>query len=187
MATTSDLKSGVIINYNNDLHSVVSVEHRTPGNLRAFFQVKMKNLKNGKMIENRFRSGEDIQVERLDSGNYQYLYKDGADYVFMDQESFDQVTIPGDTIGKSGNFLKESEIVQIFFHNLKVVSIEMPPHVYLKVTSAPPGVKGDTATGATKPVVLETGAIVNAPLFINEGDVLRVDSRTGDYIERAKL
>ncbi|MDZ4713369.1 MAG: elongation factor P [bacterium] len=187
MATTSDLKSGVIINYNNDLHSVVSVEHRTPGNLRAFFQVKMKNLKNGKMIENRFRSGEDIQIERLDSGNYQYLYKDGADYVFMDQESFDQVTIPGDTIGKSGNFLKESEIVQIFFHNLKVVSIEMPPHVYLKVTSAPPGVKGDTATGATKPVVLETGAVVNAPLFINEGDVLRVDSRTGDYIERAKL
>ncbi|MFZ1322741.1 MAG: elongation factor P [Ignavibacteria bacterium] len=187
MASTSDLKNGVIINFNNELHSVISVEHRTPGNLRAFYQVKLKNLKNGKTMENRFRSGESIQLERLDTGNYQYLYKDGEDYVFMENETFEQVTIAGDIIGKGGNFLKEGEIVQIMFHNSNPLSIEIPPHVYLKVTSAPPGVKGDTATGATKPVVVETGATVNAPLFINEGDVLRVDSRTGDYIERAKL
>ncbi|MBK8980903.1 MAG: elongation factor P [Ignavibacteria bacterium] len=187
MASTSDLKNGVIINFNNELHSVISVEHRTPGNLRAFYQVKLKNLKNGKTMENRFRSGEDIQIERLESGNYQYLYKDGADYVFMDNETFDQVTIAGDMIGKGGNYIKEGETVQIFFHNSRPLSVEIPPHVYLKVTSAPPGVKGDTATGATKSVTLETGATVNAPLFINEGDVLRIDSRTGDYIERAKL
>ena len=187
MASTSDLKNGVIINFNNELHSVISVEHRTPGNLRAFYQVKLKNLKNGKTMENRFRSGESIQLERLDTGNYQYLYKDGEDYVFMENETFEQVTIAGDIIGKGGNFLKEGEIVQIMFHNSNPLSIEIPPHVYLKVTSAPPGVKGDTATGATKPVVVETGATVNAPLFINEGDVLRVDSRTGDHIERAKL
>ncbi len=187
MASTSDLKNGVIINFNNELHSVISVEHRTPGNLRAFYQVKLKNLKNGKTMENRFRSGEEIQIERLESGNYQYLYKDGSDYVFMDNESFDQVTISGDIIGKGGNYLKEGETVQIFFHNSRPLSVEIPPHVYLKVTSAPPGVKGDTATGATKSVTLETGATVNAPLFINEGDVLRIDSRTGDYIERAKL
>lgn len=186
MATTSDLKSGVIINYNKELHSVVSVEHRTPGNLRAFYQVKMRNLKNGKIIENRFRSGEDIQIERLESGNFQYLYKDGADYVFMDNETFEQINLPDELIGKSGGYLKEGEIIQVYFHNTKPMSVEIPPHVYLKVTSAPPGIKGDTATGATKPVTLETGAIVNAPLFINEGDVLRVDTRTGEYIERAK-
>ena len=187
MASTSDLKNGVIINFNNELHSVISVEHRTPGNLRAFYQVKLKNLKNGKTMENRFRSGESIQLERLDTGNYQYLYKDGEDYVFMENETFEQVTIAGDIIGKGGDYLKEGEIVQIMFHNSNPLSIEIPPHVFLKVISAPPGVKGDTATGATKPVELETGATVNAPLFINEGDVLKVDSRTGDYIERAKL
>ncbi len=187
MATTSDLKNGVIINYNNDLHSVVSVEHRTPGNLRAFYQVKLRNLKNGKMIENRFRSGEEIQIERLESGNYQFLYKDGEDYVFMDNETYDQVTLSGELIGKSGSYLKEGEIIQVYFHNGKPMSVEVPPHVYLKVVSAPPGVKGDTATGATKPVTLETGAVVNAPLFINENDIIRVDSRSGEYIERAKI
>lgn len=187
MATTSDLKSGVIINYNNDLHSIVAVEHRTPGNLRAFYQVKMKNLKNGKIIENRFRAGEEVKIERLESGNYQFLYKDGEDFVFMDNESYEQINVPAEFIGKSGGFIKEGETVQIFFHNSKPLSVEIPPHVYLKVISAPPGVKGDTATNATKVVTVETGANINAPLFINEGDVLRVDTRTGDYIERAKL
>jgi elongation factor P len=186
MASTSDLKSGVIINFNNDLHSVVSVEHRTPGNLRAFYQVKLKNLKNGKTIENRFRAGEEVKIERLESGNYQFLYKDGEDFVFMDNDTFEQVNLTKEIIGKGGDFLKDGEVVQIYFHNSKPMSIEIPPHVYLKVTSAPPGLKGDTATGATKPVTLETGATINAPLFINEGDVLRVDSRTGEYIERAK-
>ncbi len=187
MASTTDLKSGVIINFNNDLYSVVAVEHRTPGNLRAFYQVKLKNLKNGKIIENRFRAGEEVRIERLESGNYQYLYKDGEDFVFMDNETYDQIHVINDLIGKGGNFLKEGEMIQILFHNSKPISVEIPPHVYLKVTSAPPGVKGDTATGATKPVTVETGATVNAPLFINEGDVLRVDSRTGEYIERAKV
>lgn len=186
MASTSELKNGTIINFNNDLHSVVSVEHRTPGNLRAFYQVKLKNLKNGKIIENRFRSNEDVQIERLESQNYQFLYKDGSDYVLMDNDTYDQITMSGDIIGKSGNFLKEGETVQILFHNSRPLSVEIPPHVYLKVTDAPPGLKGDTATGATKPVTVETGATVNAPLFINEGDVIRVDSRTGEYIERAK-
>ncbi|MDQ3022521.1 MAG: elongation factor P [Bacteroidota bacterium] len=186
MATTSDLKSGVIINFNNDLHSVVSVEHRTPGNLRAFYQVKLKNLKNGKTIENRFRSGEEVKIERLDSVNYQFLYKDGESFVFMDNDTYDQINISNNLIDKEGNFLKEGEVVQILFHDSKVLSIEMPPHVYLKVSYAPPGLKGDTATGATKPVTLETGATINAPLFINEGDVLRVDTRTGEYIERLK-
>lgn len=187
MASTSDLKTGTIIKFNNDLHIIISVEHRTPGNLRAFYQVKMRNLKNGKIIENRFRSGEEIQIERLESGNYQFLYKDVTGFVFMNNESYDQIVISEEMIGKAGNFLKEGEAIQIFIHNMKPVFVEIPPHVYLKVISAPPGVKGDTATGATKPVIVETGGIVNAPLFINEGDILKVDSRSGEYIERAKI
>jgi elongation factor P len=186
MATTSDLKNGLVIRYNNELHTIVSVEHRTPGNLRAFYQVKMKNLKNGKMIENRFRSGEEIYIERLDLKNYQYLYKNGDEYIFMDNETFDQINVSAEMMGKQGEFLKEGQNVQLLIHDEKPISVEIPPHVIVKVTSAPPGHKGDTATGGTKPVTIETGSIVNAPLFINEGDLIRVDTRTGAYIERAK-
>ncbi|CAN5583935.1 elongation factor P [soil metagenome] len=186
MATTTDLKNGLVIMFNNELHSVMSVEHRTPGNLRAFYQVKMKNLKNGKTFENRFRSGEEIQIERLETRNYQFLYKEGTDFVIMDNEDYDQIHIPGDLFGKQGEFTKEGEQVAVMFHGTKPISVELPPHVFLKVTSAPPGIKGDTATGATKQVTLETGSVVNAPLFINEGDLLKIDSRTGAYIERAK-
>mgnify|MGYP000871503148 CR=1 FL=1 len=186
MANTSDLKNGLVINFNNELCSVLSVEHRTPGNLRAFYQVKLRNLKNGKTFENRFRSGEEIQIERLETKNFFFLYKQGDELIFMDNETYDQVHIPEAIMGKSAEFMKEGETVQIMFHGAKAISAELAPHVILKVTSAPPGIKGDTATGATKQVTLETGAVINAPLFINEGDLLRVDSRTGDYIERAK-
>lgn len=184
MATTSDLKNGIIINFNNDLYSVVSVEHRTPENFTAFFQVKLRNLKNGKTIENRFRSGEEIQIERLESGDFQFLYKDNEDYVFMDSETMIRLLYA--ILSAQVQFIDKGEVIQILSHNSKPLSAEVPPHVYLKVVTAPPGVKGDTATGASKQVVVETGATVNAPLFINEGDVIRVDSRTGEYIERAK-
>jgi elongation factor P len=188
MATTSDLKVGTVINYNNELHSIVSVEHRTPGNLRAFYQVKMKNIRNGKMIENRFRAGEDVKIERLESKEYQFLYKDVTGYTFMDTETYDQLTIHEGTgmIGKEGEFMKEGQMVQIMFHENKPISMDLPPHVTLIVTSAPPGIKGDTATGATKAVTVETGATVNAPLFINEGDRIKVDTRSGSYLERVK-
>jgi elongation factor P len=188
MATTSDLKVGTIIKFNNELHSIVSIEHRTPGNLRAFYQAKMKNLKNGKIIENRFRSGEEVQIERLESKEYQFLYKDITGYVFMDTETYDQLTIPKDLnlIGTEGEFMKEGQMVQIMFHKDNPISVELPSHVVLTVTSAPPGIKGDTATGATKSVTVETGTSVNAPLFINEGDRIKVDTRTGDYLERVK-
>ncbi len=187
MANTSDLKNGLVINFNNELCSVLSVEHRTPGNLRAFYQVKLRNLKNGKTFENRFRSGEEIQIERLDQKSFQFLYKQGDELIFMDNETYDQIHIPLTLMGKSADFMKEGEAVQIMFHGMKPISAELAPHVILKVISAPPGIKGDTATGATKQVEIETGATVNAPLFINEGDYLKIDSRTGDYIERAKV
>ncbi len=186
MSTTSDLRNGVVIKFNNELHIVVKSEHRTPGNLRAFYQVKMKNLKNGKMIENRFRSGEIIEIIRLDTKNFQYLYHDGSGFVFMDVDNYDQVSLSEDIVGDQSKFLKEGEQVQIMFNGDIPISVELPPHVNLKVTEAPPGVKGDTATGGTKQVKVETGAAVNVPLFINENDIIKVDTRTGEYLERVK-
>ena len=186
MATTSDLKVGLVITFNNDLHEVLNVEHRTPGNLRAFYQVKMRNLKNGKMIENRFRSGEEIQVERLEQKTYQFLYKSNDEYYFMDMETYDQTDLPEDIIGEQGQFLKEGMEVQIMFHDGKALFMEMPPHIELKVISAPPAVKGNTASNITKPVTVETGAVINAPLFIEENDIIRIDTRTSEYLERVK-
>lgn len=186
MGSTSDLRNGLVIKYNNELHIIIKWEHRTPGNLRAFYQVKMKNLKNGKTIENRFRSGETIDVVRMETREFQYLYHDGSGYVFMDNNNYDQVSIMDDIVGDQAQYMKESENVQIMFDGEKPVTVEIPPHVDLVVTEAPPGNKGDTATGGTKPVKVETGASVNAPLFIGEGDIIRVDTRTGSYLERVK-
>jgi elongation factor P len=186
MSTTSDLKTGIVIKFNGELHSVMSVEHRTPGNLRAFYQVKMRNLKNGRTIENRFRSGEEIEIERLELKNYQYLYKDDTDYHFMDNDTYEQIHLNETFVGEQGEFLKAGQNVQITFHDANPISLDMPPHVELLITSAPPGIKGNTATGATKQAILETGAVVNVPLFVNEGDVIKVDIRTKGYIERIK-
>src|SRR4029453_3344342 len=186
MGSTSDLRNGLVIKYNGELHIIVKWEHRTPGNLRAFYQVKMKNLKNGKMIENRFRSGEVIDVVRMETRNFQFLYHDGSGYVFMDNDNYDQVSIADEIVGEQAQYLKEGETVQIMFDGEKPVSVEIPPHVELKVIESPPGVKGDTATGGTKQVKVETGATVNAPLFIEENNVIRIDTRTGEYLERVK-
>lgn len=186
METTSALKTGTVINFNKELHTVLSVEHRTPGNLRAFYQVKMRNLRSGKIIDHRFRSGEEINIERIESKNYQFLYKDMSEYYFMDNETYDQIHLDESIIGKQGGYMKEGQNVQILFHNSNPISFELPPHVKLKVISSPPSVKGNTATGANKQITLETGTAVNAPLFINEGDYIKVDTRTGDYIERVK-
>jgi elongation factor P len=186
MGSTSDLRNGLVIKYNGELHVIVKWEHRTPGNLRAFYQVKMKNLKNGKMIENRFRSGEALDVVRMETRNFQYLYHDGSGFVFMDNDNYDQVSIPDDIVGDQALYIKEGETAQIMFDGERPVSIEIPPSVELKVIEAPPGNKGDTATGGTKPVKLETGVTVNVPMFINEGDEIKVDTRTGAYLERVK-
>jgi len=186
MATTSDLKNGIIIKYNGDLHQILQVEHRTPGNLRAFYQVKMRNLKNGKMIENRFRSGEEIQIERLEQKNYQFLYKDNTEYYFMDNDTYDQIHLLEDIVGDQGEFLKPGQEVQIMFHNGIALSLIMPPHIILKVISAPPAVKGNTSTNALKQVIVETGTTINAPMFIDEGEFIKIDIRTREYLERVK-
>lgn len=186
MATTSDLRTGLIIKYNNELQEVLNYEHRTPGNKRAFYQVTLKNLKTGKVVQYKFASGETLDVVRLEQRDFQYLYHDGTGYVFMDTENYDQVSIPDETVGDQKDFLKEGEHVQIMFDGVKPVTVELPPHVELRVTEAPPGVKGDTATGGKKQVKVETGATINAPLFVNEGDVVKVDTRSGEYLERIR-
>ncbi len=186
MATTSDLRPGAVIRYNGELCTVLESEHRTPGNLRAFYQVKMRNIKNGKLTENRFRSGENVDLIRVDRKEMQFLYRDGENYVFMDLASFEQVFIQGELVGSQAGFLKESGEATVSFVENEVVQVELPPHVTLEVTETEPGVRGDTASSVTKPATVESGATVNVPLFINQGDAIRVDTRTGQYLDRAK-
>jgi elongation factor P len=186
MANTSDLRPGIVIRYNNELCTVLESQHRTPGNLRAFYQVKMRNIKTGKLIENRFRSGEEIDLIRVDRKTMQFLYRDGEDMVFMDTETYDQIHVPETVVGEQAGYLKESGEATISFHGTDVVAVEIPPHVNLTIAHTEPGVKGDTATGATKPATVESGATVMVPLFVNEGDQIRVDTRTGEYLDRVK-
>ena len=186
MATTADFRPGMTIRMDGDLWTVVEFQHVNPGNWRAFVRAKLKSLKSGKVIETRFRAGEAIDPVRIETKEFQYLYHDGSGYVFMDKETYDQLSIEEHVLGDGAQFLKESETVEIAFNGSDIVNVEIPITVELQVVETVPGVRGDTATGAQKPAKVETGAMVNVPLFINEGDKIKVDTRTGDYIERVK-
>ena len=186
MATTADLRVGAFIRFNNELCQVLESTHRTPGNLRAFYQVKMRNLRSGKLSENRFRSGETIEFVRVDKKQFQFIYREGSTLHFMDQSTYEQVPIEAASIGDSVKFLKENQDVDVLFDGTLVLGVEMPPNVILRVTHTEPGVKGDTATNALKPAVVETGASVGVPLFINEGDLVKIDTESGNYMERVK-
>lgn len=184
MATTGDFRIGMVIRFNGELHRMEEYIHRTPGNLRAFVQAKLRNLRNGRITETRFRSGEEVEEVRMEQKEFQFLYHDGASHQFMDKQNYEQMPVDEKTLGDGARFLKEGESVQLFLVEGSVVSAELPYKVDLKVTNTEPGVRGDTATKTLKPAEVETGATVNVPLFINEGDVIRVDTRTGDYLER---
>jgi len=186
MATTSDVSVGTFLRYNGELVQVIEWQHRTPGNLRAFYQGKMKNVRTGKSAENRFRSGENVDIARVEVRELQYLYKDGASLVCMDGETFEQTYIEEHFFGSTVQFLKEGMMVQVAFESENPVSASAPTTVELEVTYSEPGVKGDTATNTLKPATLETGAVVNVPLFVNIGEVIKVDTATGSYLERAK-
>lgn len=187
MATTADLRVGAVIRHNGELCVVLESIHRTPGNLRAFYQVKMRVIKTGKLREERFRSGETIEFVRVETRNFQYLYKDGDMFMFMDADTYDQIPVVADIVGESAKFMKEGLEVQIARDEAdNVVQVTMPQHVALRVTHTEPGVRGDTATNVLKPATVETGATVNVPLFVNEGDLIRVDSQSGDYMDRVK-
>ena len=186
MPSTSDFRPGLVIKYNNDLWTVVEFQHVNPGNWRAFVRTKLKNLRSGKVVENRFRAGESIEIVRIERKEFQFLYRDASGLVFMDKETYEQLTVPSEAIGEGAMFLKDGESVEILLNGAEITGVEMPITVELAVTETVPGIKGDTATGGTKPAKVETGATINVPLFINEGDVLRVDTRSGEYLERAK-
>ncbi len=184
--STSDLRPGAVIIFNGEMNVVIESEHRTPGNLRAFYQVKMRNMKTGRLYENRFRSGESIEFVRVERRDFQFLYRDGNALHFMEPNTYEQIPVDAEILGSSLNFLKENQVVQLAFVDGSVISAEMPPNVILQVTHTEPGLKGDTATNVLKPATLETDVQVGVPLFINEGDFIKVDTRTGNYVERVK-
>ena len=181
--TTADFRNGMVIRYNGELYTVVEFHHVSPGNWRAFVRVRLKNVKTGRILEQRFRAGEEIEEVRVEHQNWQFLYVDGEDYIFMNTETFDQQPVPKDMLGDAVQFLKEQDIVELL---VDIVSVELPNFLELKVESAEPGVRGDTANNVTKPATLETGTVINVPLFVNPGDKIRVDTRTGQYVERVK-
>ncbi len=187
MASTSDLRTGLVIMFNGELCTVLEHTHRTPGKGAAFYQVKLRKIRDGRLLENRFRSGESIEVIRVDRKEMQYLYKDGENMVFMDAETYEQIPVHLDLLGDKAGFLKESGEATISFVDTDIVDIDIPVHVTLEITETEPGVKGDTASSATKPATVESGATINVPLFINEGDQVRVDTRTGEYMDRVKV
>lgn len=186
MADTSDFRNGLIIKFKNDLYSIVEFQHVKPGKGGAFVRSMLKNLKTGKVLDNTFRAGEKVEVVRVERKKYQYLYRDGESLVCMDNETFEQLHIPIELFGDSVNYLKESEEVEILFNGTEIISVDTPIFAILKVVETEPGFKGNTATGAVKPAKMETGAQINVPLFINVNDVLKVDTRTGEYVERVK-
>ena len=186
MADTSDFRNGLIIKFKNDLYSIVEFQHVKPGKGGAFVRSTLKNLKNGKVLDNTFRAGEKVDTVRVERKKYQYLYREGDSLVCMDNETFEQINVPADMFGDGVGYLKESEEVDILFNGSEIISVEAPVFAILKVIETEPGFKGNTATGALKPAKLETGVTVNVPLFINTDDMLKVDTRTGDYVERVK-
>lgn len=186
MAKASEVKSGNILRFNGELVTVEEFLHRTPGNLRAFYQARMRNVKTGKLVEYRFRTDEEVEIARVETNNYQYLYEDGDFFVVMDNNSYEQFNVPKALFGDAAKFLKEGMNVIVAFESDEPIMAQAPASVELEITYTEPAVKGDTSTNAQKFATVETGVEIRVPLFINQGDKVRVDTRTGDYIERVK-
>ncbi len=187
MASTSDIRNGLCIEFKNDIYSITSFQHVKPGKGNAFVRTKLKSLTTGKTLDHTFPAGHKIDEVRVERRKHQFLYKDDAGFHFMNTETYEQVTIQEEMIENPG-LLKDGTEVDILFHaaNETALTLDMPAHIVLEITYTEPGVKGDTATNTLKPATVETGAEVRVPLFINEGDKVKIDTRTGDYIERVK-
>ncbi|GAB1350735.1 elongation factor P [Ignavibacteriales bacterium] len=186
MADTSDLRNGLIIKFKNDLFTVVEFQHVKPGKGGAFVRTSLKSLTTGRVLDNTFRSGEGIDIVKVERRKFQYLYADGESLVCMDNETYDQMNVPLAAFGDGIKFVKEGTELDMLMDGEKIISVELPVHVALRVIETEPGFRGDTATNALKPAKMETGATVMVPLFINEDDLLKIDTRTGDYMERVK-
>ena len=187
MASSSDIRKGLCIHYNNDIYKIVEFLHVKPGKGPAFVRTKLKSITNGKVVDNTFSAGHKIDEVRVETKKFQYLYKDGSTYHFMNVDDYNQITVNGSLLDSS-QFLKEGEIVTVLTNTEDgtSLSVEMPQSVTLEVQATEPGLKGNTATNATKPAKLETGASINVPLFINEGDLIKIDPEKGSYLERVK-
>ena len=187
MATTADFRNGLVIEFNHDLFAIVEFQHVKPGKGPAFVRTKLKSLTTGKGIDNTFSAGHKVNTARVERRDYQFLYKDDMGYHFMDSNTFEQIPIEENLIN-APQFLKDGQNVEILFHaeQERVLGCELPQHVVLTVTYTEPGLKGDTATNTLKPAEVETGAKVQVPLFINQDEVIKVDTTTGAYVERVK-
>ena len=185
MATANDLRRGMAINYNGDICVVLDSQHRTPGNLRAFVQATLRSIRSGRSSDVRFSSAERIDVVPLVTRKMEFSYKDAEDYVFSDPETYETVTLSPEIVGDAKNYLVENGGVTVTFVEDKAVSIELPSSVVLTVSDAPEGIRGDSANNVQKAVTMETGIVVQAPLFIKTGEKIKIDTRTGKYMERA--
>ncbi len=181
----TQLRPGMVIKHNNDLHAVFSVEHRTPGNLRAFIQAKLRNLRTGAMFEHRFRSADAIDKVVVDEVEMEYLYNDGDDYYFMNTENYEQTHLNKDVLGDAVDYLIANLQIKVEFFDGKAVGVELPQTVELTVVETEPGLKSATASSVTKPAKTETGLVVQVPPFINEGEKIKVDTSEGAYLSRA--
>jgi elongation factor P len=182
--TTNDLKTGITLELDNGLFQVVEFQHVKPGKGGAFVRTKLRNLRSGNMLERTFNAGIRVEQAILEKKDMQFLYKDGEDYVFMDTESYDQMTVAPAALGSAADYLIESATAILAIFNGEIVSVEIPASVELDVVDTEPGVQGDRVSGARKPATLQTGKVVQVPLFVNVGDKIKVDTRTGDYITR---
>ncbi|MCU1354883.1 MAG: translation elongation factor [Acidimicrobiales bacterium] len=183
--TTNDLKNGMSLNLSEGLYQVVDFQHVKPGKGGAFVRTTLRNVRNGAQLEKTFRAGEKVEQAMIDKREMQYLYNDGTDYVFMDSQSFDQLNVAPASLGSAADYLRETDSAVLQMYGDEIVGVDLPAAVELVVTETEPGVQGDRVSGARKPATLETGKVLQVPLFVNVGDKLRVDTRTGDYITRA--
>ncbi len=186
MISTADFRNNMKIEYEGDLYVIVEFQHVNPGNLRAFVRTKIKNMKTGQLIERTFRSNDKFETPDVEEKQMQFLYKSGDECCFMDTETYEQIFIEEDVLGESKSFLQENVIATVMFHNNIPIGVTLPIFVEMKIIKTEPGYRGDTATGASKQAAIETGAVLQVPLFINEGDMIKIDTRTGEYVERVK-
>ncbi|HHX77294.1 MAG TPA: elongation factor P [Firmicutes bacterium] len=184
MISTNDFNTGVTIELDGEVYTVVDFQHVKPGKGSAFVRTKLKNLKTGSVTEKTFRAGEKVPRAHLDKKKMQYMYSSGDDYYFMNVETYEQVSLSSEQMGDAIKYLKENMEIDVTYYKEKIMGVELPNFVELTVAKTEPGFKGDTAAGGSKPATLETGVVIQVPFFINEGDVVKVDTRTDEYIER---
>ncbi len=183
--TTNDLKNGMSLDLDGDLMQVVDFQHVKPGKGHAFVRTTLKNQRTGAQVDRTFRAGEKVERAVIDKRDMQFLYRDGTAYVFMDNSTYDQINVEPETLGDAADYLKESDSAVLLMYGDEVVGVDLPAAVVLTIAETEPGVQGDRVSGASKPATLETGKVVNVPLFVNPGEAIKVDTRTGDYISRA--